>query len=241
VTETIARQAVFAPLQVEGAVERIVRRIGEAVGSGVLAEGERLPPEAELAAMLEVAPMTLRQALAVLRDAGVLETRRGRGGGSFVASATVGTPAGARVPAAGELRELTDWRRAVSGEAAALAAERATDDALERIADAAGAVESGADAFAAYRLADSRFHLTIAEAAGSSRLVTAETAIQAELGEILAAVPGPEAARRASSEGHAPLLAALAARDPAAARAALERHVEATHDWVVGLRLGRLS
>jgi GntR family transcriptional regulator, transcriptional repressor for pyruvate dehydrogenase complex len=241
VTETIARQAVFAPLQVEGAVERIVRRIGEAVGSGVLAEGERLPPEAELAAMLEVAPMTLRQALAVLRDAGVLETRRGRGGGSFVASATVGTPAGARVPAAGELRELTDWRRAVSGEAAALAAERATDDALGRIADAAGAVESDADAFAAYRLADSRFHLAIAEAAGSSRLVTAETAIQAELGEILAAVPGPEAARRASSEGHAPLLAALAARDPAAARAALERHVEATHDWVVGLRLGRLS
>ena len=93
--ETIARQAVFAPLQVEGAVERIVRRIGEAVGSGVLAEGERLPSEAELAAMLEVAPMTLRQALAVLRDAGVLETRRGRGGGSFVASASLVTPTAA--------------------------------------------------------------------------------------------------------------------------------------------------
>jgi DNA-binding FadR family transcriptional regulator len=240
VTETIARQAVFAPLQVEGAVERIVRRIGEAVGSGVLAEGERLPPEAELAAMLEVAPMTLRQALAVLRDAGVLETRRGRGGGSFVASASVVTPAAGRVPAAAELRELTDWRRAVSGEAAALAAERATGEALERIAGSASAADAAVDSFAGYRLADSRFHLAIAEAAGSSRLVTAETAIQAELGEILAVVPGPETALRASSEGHAPLLAAVAAGDSAAARAAVERHIEATHDWVVGLRLGRL-
>jgi GntR family transcriptional regulator, transcriptional repressor for pyruvate dehydrogenase complex len=116
VNETIARQAVFAPLQVEGAVERIVRRIGEAIGSGVLAPGERLPPEAELAAMLEVAPMTLRQALAVLREAGVLATRRGRGGGSFVAEVAVRSLAtGGRVPAAAELRELTDWRRARCG------------------------------------------------------------------------------------------------------------------------------
>jgi DNA-binding FadR family transcriptional regulator len=144
------------------------------------------------------------------------------------------------VPAAAELRELTDWRRAVSGEAAALAAERATGEALERIAGSAAAADGAVDSFAGYRLADSRFHLAIAEAAGSSRLVAAETAIQAELGEILAVVPGPETALRASSEGHAPLLAAVAAGDPADARAAVERHVEATHDWVVGLRLGRL-
>ena len=146
-----------------------------------------------------------------------------------------------QAPTAGELRELTDWRRAVSGEAAALAAGRASKAALRAISAAAGEVDEVAgQSVPAYRLADSRFHLAIAEAAGSSRLVTAETAIQAELGEILAVVPGPETALRASSEGHAPLLAAVAARDPAAARAAVERHVEATHDWVVGLRLGRL-
>jgi GntR family transcriptional repressor for pyruvate dehydrogenase complex len=242
VTETIARQAVFAPLQVEGAVERIVRRIGEAIGSGVLAPGERLPPEAELAAMLEVAPMTLRQALAVLREAGVLATRRGRGGGSFVAEAAVGSLAtGGRVPAAAELRELTDWRRAVSGECAALAAERSDAAALRTIGLAAVEVGGAAGSFAAYRLADSRFHLAIAEAAGSSRLVAAETAIQAELGEILAVVPGPASARRVSSAGHEPLVAALAARNVAASRLAVERHIEATHDWIVGLRLGRLK
>ena len=62
--DVTARQSVFAPLQVEGAVEAIVRRIGEAIGSGVLEPGERLPSEGELAAHLAVAPMTLRQALA---------------------------------------------------------------------------------------------------------------------------------------------------------------------------------
>src|SRR5438270_13385456 len=99
VLESPARAAVFAPLRVEGAVEAIVRRLGEAIGSGLLAPGERLPRETDLAAMLDVAPMTLRTALAVLRDAGYVETRRGNGGGTFVL-ADARPAAGARVPTA---------------------------------------------------------------------------------------------------------------------------------------------
>jgi GntR family transcriptional repressor for pyruvate dehydrogenase complex len=237
-----AREAVFTPLRVEGAVERIVRRIGEAIGSGVLEPGERLPAELELAAMLDVAPMTLRHALAVLREAGFVETRRGRGGGTFVADDVVArlSPA-AKPPSAQELRELTDWRRAVSGQAAALAATRATAGSLAAIELAAAAVDAVAgQPFSAFRLADSRFHLAVAEASGSHRLLAAETAVQAELGEALAAIPSPELARRASATGHAPLVEALLLREAAGARDAVERHVEATHEWIVGLRLGRL-
>jgi GntR family transcriptional regulator, transcriptional repressor for pyruvate dehydrogenase complex len=184
---------VFTPVRVEGAVEGIVRRIGEAIGSGVLEPGERLPTEQQLACMLDVAPMTLRHALAVLRQAGFVETRRGRGGGSFVAADVVAPLAGVvQAPTAGELRELTDWRRAVSGEAAALAAGRASKAALRAISAAAGEVDEVAgQSVPAYRLADSRFHLAIAEASGSRRLVSAETALQAELGEALAAIPSP--------------------------------------------------
>ena len=89
-----------------------------------------------------------------------------------------------------------------------------------------------------FRLADARFHVAVAEASGNARLVRAETAIQAEIGEVLRFVPGPELARRASGAGHGPVLDAVDATDPAAARAAMERHVEATYDWIVGLRLG---
>jgi len=237
-----ARDVVLGPLGSVSAVEQIVRRLGEAIGAGVLAPGERLPSEAELATRLGVAPMTLRQALAVLRDAGVVETRRGRLGGSFVRTdLPAAEPAGGPAPpTAEELRELTDWRRAVSGEAAALAAARAAPTQTAGLRAAGRAVEAAVGEPAAFRLADARFHVAVAEAAGSRRLLAAEAAIQREVADLLRLVPGPAGARRASQAGHAPIVAAIAHGDRAGARAAMERHAEATHDWFVGLRLGRL-
>ncbi len=245
IAQQTARDSVFQPLQLEGAVERIVRRLGEAIGSGVLRPGERLPPEIELAELLDVAPMTLRQALAILRDAGYVETRRGRGAGSFVAD-DVARPLGldGRVPTEAELVDLIDWRRAISGEAAHLAAERGDGDALDALARAATATEQATlGGFAGYRLADSGFHIALAEATGSPRLVAAETALQAELGEILIALPGTWStdALRSSTSGHAPILAAVLQGRPETARAAMLEHIEATRDWIVGLHLGRLS
>lgn len=229
---------VFAPLEAANASELIVRRIGEAIGGGVLAPGERLPPERDLAAMLAVAPMTLRLAVAILREAGLVETRRGRNGGTFVAQDVVAALA-ARPRRLGDAswRDLCDWRRAVSGEAAALAAERAGGEQRDHLARLADTVERRlAGEFAGFRIADSRLHLAIAAAGRSARLEAAETSIQAELGEVLASIPAPVRSRRASTTGHGPILAAIAAGDGAAARAAMIRHVEATHDWVVGLR-----
>jgi len=133
--EITTQELMLGPLRPKGAVEQIVRRIGEAIGAGLLAPGERLPAEQDLAARLDVAPMTLRQALAILREAGFIETRRGRSGGSFVrpdAPASVAAPQ-ASPPSASTLRELTDWRRAVSGEAAALAADRRTGADVDRL------------------------------------------------------------------------------------------------------------
>jgi DNA-binding FadR family transcriptional regulator len=234
-----AREQVFAPLNFAGAAETIVRRIGEAIGSGVLAPGERLPPEGALAAMLGVAPMTLRQAMGVLREAGFVETRRGRTGGTFVARNPRGLLAPAPTPpTAAEWRELTTWRRAVSGEAAAQAARAA--DAKDRrwLVTLAGAVDEATTSFPAFRRADSRFHIALAEVSANRRLISAEAAIQAELGEILRSVPAPILSNRLSSAGHAPILRAVADADPHAARVAMEQHVESTNDWIVGLRLG---
>ena len=81
----IARDLLLSPVEPAGAVEQVVRRIGEAIGAGLLAPGERLPGQVELAETLGVARMTLRQALAILADAGLIEIRRGRTGGAFVA------------------------------------------------------------------------------------------------------------------------------------------------------------
>jgi GntR family transcriptional regulator, transcriptional repressor for pyruvate dehydrogenase complex len=231
-----ARDLLLAPIEPAGAVEQVVRRIGEAIGAGVLAPGERLPGQVELAETLGVARMTLRQALAVLEDAGLLEVRRGRTGGAFVAADP--PPPALDPPTAEQLRALTDWRRAVSGEAAALAAARRTGRELNGLREAAAAVGAAAGDSAAFRRADARFHVLVAELARSRRLVAAEVNLQVELGEVLAITPGPARARRASQAGHAPIVAAIAEGDADAARAATIRHVEATHDWVRGLARG---
>ena len=232
----IARDLLLSPVEPAGAVEQVVRRIGEAIGAGLLAPGERLPGQIELAETLGVARMTLRQALAVLEDAGLLEIRRGRTGGAFVAADP--PPPALDPPTAEQLRALTDWRRAVSGEAAALAAARRTAGELELLRAAARAAEETVGEATAFRRADARFHVLVAELGRSARLVAAEAQLQVELGEVLALTPGPARARRVSQAGHGPIVAAIAGGDPDAARAATIRHVEATHDWVRGLARG---
>src|SRR5947199_9342616 len=80
----LAREVVFSPVADGAVVEQTVRRLGEAIGLGLIEVGERLPPEAELATMLAIAPMTLRDTLRILREPGYLETHHGRGSGTFV-------------------------------------------------------------------------------------------------------------------------------------------------------------
>src|SRR3954470_24784779 len=231
-----ARDLLLAPIEPAGAVEQVVRRIGEAIGAGVLSPGERLPGQIELAETLGVARMTLRQALAVLEDAGLLEVRRGRTGGAFVAASP--PPPALEPPTASQLRALTDWRRAVSGEAAALAALRRTAGELTALRAAAAAVEAAAGDAVAFRRADARFHVLVAELSRSRRLVAAEVNLQVELAAVLTITTRPARARRVSQAGHDPIITAIAAADPDTARTATIRHVEATHDWVRGLARG---
>src|SRR4051794_2808361 len=125
----LARDVVFSPVADGAVVEQTVRRLGEAIGLGLIEVGERLPPEAELATRLAIAPMTLREALRILREAGYLETRRGRGGGTFVRLSLPKQPTRearrhlARLTVE-ELADLMDYRVAMSGAAVALAADR---------------------------------------------------------------------------------------------------------------------
>jgi DNA-binding FadR family transcriptional regulator len=241
----LAREIVFSPVADGAVVEQTVRRLGEAIGLGLIEVGERLPPEAELSTRLSIATMTLREALRILREAGYLETRRGRGGGTFVRRSFPQPPARearrnlARLTVE-ELSDLMDYRVAVSGAAVELAAERRSDRELvalevlvERMAEL--------DAFAPYRRLDHRFHLAVASAARSPRLVAAETAIQVDLAKLLRLIPESAEMLHVSNEQHRGLLAAIRARDAARARAVMETHIRGTGDFLVGLRLGKLG
>ena len=71
----------FSPVPVRNAFEVTVERLAQSIRLGVLVDGERLPPERELAETFGVSRVTLREAIKALRDAGLVESRRGRGGG----------------------------------------------------------------------------------------------------------------------------------------------------------------
>lgn len=235
-----ARHAAFAPLDDGGRAEVVARRLSEAIALGLLSDGEQLPSEAELAAQLKVATVTLREALSTLRHNGLVETRRGRGGGSFARS-----PAEAslerlrrtlRERSVHELREIGDQHSAIAGTAALLAAERAGADdltTLRGLIDQLASVTAPGDR----RRADGRFHIEVAAAAQSSRLTRQEIALQAEIGELLWMPSGEAVPHQEAVAEHRDILEAIAAGDGQLARARTERHIGRGIERLIGFHL----
>jgi GntR family transcriptional repressor for pyruvate dehydrogenase complex len=235
--------SLISPLSAAGRAEEVVRRVGEAIKLGLFPDGAQLPTETDFAAQLGVSAMTLRDALGTLRRHGLVETRRGRTGGTFVR-----WPAG---PAAsllrdqlrslsdGTLRDLIDEQFAVSGAAARLAAARAPGASVRRLRALARQLASATTTGARIR-ADSRFHVEIALASGSERLSRLEVELQAQLAEPLWLPPGPlampELGAASVAAEHAAIAGAIAARDGDRARVLAEQHVERNLRRLTALR-----
>ncbi len=229
-----------APIEVAGrsAPEIIFRRLSEAIATGELRPGDRLPSEAELASSLGVAPMTLRRALETLRDLSLIETRRGRQGGNFVSAEALDhlSRFSQTIPVTRQdIRELTDWRRAISGEACFLAAQRADSSALEDIVSAGKAFDCATTDANTMRMADVQLHLAIAQASNSKRLHAEENQIQVELTKLMTVSLFSEAARTPMIGSHDPLIQAIVLRQPELARQEALSHVEETFNWIVSL------
>jgi DNA-binding FadR family transcriptional regulator len=235
-----ARTTVFAPLISGGRTDAVIQRITESVALGLLSDGEQLPSETELSAQLGVSTVTLREALASLREQGLVETKRGRNGGSFVRAPGDPTKAVLRAQLAAlsvsDLRDAGDELAAVSGAAARLAASRASTDNVRRLLSLAGRVEEAAGVGDRTR-ADTRFHIEVAVAAASERLTRAEVSLQAELG-VLLWLPGAtdEDARKAAEQHHAIALA-ISREDSTLARTLAEQHVEANTHKLIEARI----
>lgn len=216
-----------------GGASEVFSTLWQDIATGRLRANDRLPPEDQLAAQFDVAPMTLRQALAQLRSLGLVETKRGRHGGTYIrediADRLEQVSRDSAVTVA-DLREITDWRRAVSGEASSLAAQRAETDELERLARFSDEYHDVYLRPNERRLADARFHIYIAELSRNARLLEAEREIQGTLTRILRVVPDAADVQLSDSTHHE-LVDAITRRDADGARAELYAHVESTYEW----------
>jgi DNA-binding FadR family transcriptional regulator len=228
-----AVDAVFDRVQPPTTFEETVERLGTAIKLGLLAPGSRLPPERELAEELGISRSTLRQALTALVQSGHLMAARGRGGGTFVAEApplTVGP-----LPSRDKIRDVLDYRVAIETGAAVLAAERAQREDLERMSEQAKAMRVIGEDFEVYRRADIRFHIAMAEAARSRRLVAAMTEVQGDMSELISLIAHPEEVLTQANAQHIALIELIEAGDAAGAADLVRRHLEGTEHVLIGL------
>lgn len=231
---TPALEAVFKPVHPPTTFEETVERLGTAIRLGLLEPGIRLPPERDLADQLRISRSTLRQALTTLVQSGHLVSVRGRAGGTFVAEEP---PLGQKPD--GEVltehvRAVLDYRVAIETGATVLAAERAADDDLVRLLELTEHMDE-AGPFDEYRRADVRFHIGLAEASHSPRLMTAMTEMQGQMSDLIHRIAHPAEVLTSANQQHRRLVLLLRRRDTARAVQLIREHLEGTEHILGGL------
>lgn len=234
---------VFRPLPDVLRADAIVDRLTTAISLGLLRQGEQLPVENRLTALFGVATATVRDALQTLRESGIIETRRGRSGGTFIV----------RVPetnqhtlqtrilelSMSELRDLEDEQVSNGLATIRLALERGDPsdfDRLERIANQMGDAKSSA----ACVRADSRFHIELAVIAQSERLMATAMRLLTESVESLWSVLEAESDREWAVRDHLAIATAMRNGDLENAQTALREHIRRNTYRVTAWRLNEL-
>ena len=240
---TPAHTLLFGPLGSTDVASAVVHRLRAAIGLGLLPDGERLPKESDLAAQLGITTFALREALAELRKQGLIHTRAGKYGGSFVNH----SPEGEDVERAellslssAELRDLGDWRQMISGRSASLAAIRGSSTnvkTLRTYADRVGSATSSLEA----RRAHGRFHLELASTAQSKRLTRAEFAVHEQIDWLFGLALSTADERLASASELRVIADAVADHDPVRAREHAELQVARLVSRLALLRLEGLA
>ena len=182
------RAQIYRSLPSYDRAEVITDRLRDSIAVGLLHQGDRLPSEVDMSESFGVAPATLREALSKLRDEGLVETRRGRNGGTFVVSypeaRTHALLQRFRDYTVVDLRDLGDEITAITAACCRLAAERAVHHDLERLGSLLAEFRKARTPHQRSR-SDSRFWLELAVAAQSRRLLSLALRLQLEVSELL--------------------------------------------------------
>ena len=204
-----------------------------------LDEGARLPAETVLAQRYGVSRPTVRETLARLRDEGLIASRRGSG--SYVqhrraAQAQAG-PTFHEIDSVEQIRQSYEFRKAIEGDAAYLAAEARSESQLDDIRRATEFLDEVVAARVVGAEADFHFHETIANASGNSWFVSALIAMRPQIELTMDIARGlslgkTEGHLRAVQSEHVAILDAIGRRDPGGARDAMRDHLARTCDRI---------
>ncbi|WNW13856.1 FadR/GntR family transcriptional regulator [Pseudomonas sp. DTU_2021_1001937_2_SI_NGA_ILE_001] len=152
--------------------EALVERFAQRMRDGALKRGDKLPTEATIMQDEGVSRTVVRDALSRMQAAGLVETRHGVGTFILDMPAPEGFALGpATIVQLSDVLDLLEFRLSLEVQAAGMAAERATPEALAEVEQALHALLEGPEKSGSTTYADFQFHLQIAKASGNHYLI----------------------------------------------------------------------
>lgn len=219
---------VLRPVRAGNGFEEALEQILQVVRLGLVPGGERLPAERELAERLGISRVTLREVLKVLQDEGLVESRRGRYGGTFVLPRAEGGEDELRRRIERiDVEDALRFREVLEVGAAGLCASHGLDP--EQAARLREALDRTHDApLTEYRRLDTLLHLTLAELCGSPSLTAQYVAVRATVNDLLDCIPLLVRNLEHSQRQHTAIVGAVLDGDADGAREMMREHCAGT-------------
>ncbi|MFG2286243.1 FadR/GntR family transcriptional regulator [Streptomyces sp. NPDC048595] len=230
---------VLRPVRAGNGFEEALEQILQIVRLGLVPQGERLPAERELAERLQISRVTLREVLKVLQDEGLVESRRGRYGGTFVRARkeNQGEDELRRRIEKIDVEDTLRFREVLEVGAAGLcAAHGLTGEQADRLRRALAATQDAP--LADYRRRDTLLHLTLAELSGSPSLAAQYAAVRASVNDLLDCIPLLVRNLEHSQTQHSALVEAVLEGDADGAREVMREHCCGTAALLRGFLTG---
>lgn len=219
------------PISRQTVSDQVFEQLKQNLVNGVWKPGEKIPSENELCSLFGISRITVRQALGKLAALGMIETRLGEG--SYARNISGGTLLQEILPLLYSSQvspeqmhsEVTEFRRIYEINAAALAAQRITEDELQDLRSALKQMRSNTADLARYAEADLEFHSLLAGATRNCLIIQINSIIsdvlRLSISEITSGI--------GTENGlfyHQKLVDACARHDPDAASLAMRKHLD---------------
>ena len=221
------------PISGGNSYEETVERLLQTIRLGLVGPEQRLPSERELASMLDVSRDTVREATASLAEAGYLDIRRGRYGGTFVRETLpeenthAEDQSAERALDSAEINDILIYREVLEvGAVRAAAVSDLSSESRDELWRAH--LECSQASPEDYRRQDSRFHLLLAEVTGSQRLVREVASTRMRVNEMLNRIPLLAPNINHSTAQHEEVVSAILRGQADLAAIAMRDHLEGT-------------
>lgn len=207
---------------------KVVEIIQREIALGRILSGEKLPAERQFAQQLGVARETVRQALRVLEESGVVRVKRGASGGAFVCEVQLSQAEVRSIlrSQSDEILQLIDFRVILERAAVSALAKSHSQEIIDEIDSAISNLEN-ATTLSESRSADTAFHLAIARGTKNSFLLKAIEDARVRMFQPVDAFQ-MEFVKKSSLEAHRGIRHAIAQGNGPKAEQLMKAHLDLT-------------